>query len=120
MNSLAVTDQAAEVVAIASRVKLADIEAAISGVYYTTANRALSDEALSIEHLAPLSIMTICVVVMRNGFVVIGNSAPASPENFNPDLGRKFAYEQCIRQLWPLMGFALRDKLSAQLENQAP
>jgi hypothetical protein len=38
--------------------------------------------------------------------------ARASPENFNADLGRKFAYEDAVRQLWPLMGYALRDKLA--------
>jgi hypothetical protein len=42
---------------------------------------------------------------------VIGKSAPASPENFNAELGKKFAYEDAVRQLWPLMGFALRDRL---------
>lgn len=50
---------------------------------------------------------------MRNGFIMVGKSAPTSPENFNAELGRKLAYEDCIRQLWPLMGFALRDRLAA-------
>lgn len=112
-DSLSVTDAASEAVAVAPRVRLADIEAAIGGVYYVTAARAVADEALSPEHLAPLSLLTLCVVVMRNGFTVIGKSAPASAENFNAELGRRFAYEDAIRQLWPLMGFALRDKLSA-------
>ena len=115
--SLKHTDQEAAAVAKAPRVSLADIEAAIGGVYYTTAERALSYEALSPEHEGPLGILILCVVVMRNGFTVIGKSAPASPENFNADLGRKFAYEDCIRQLWPLMGFALRERLSQLAQN---
>ena len=49
---------------------------------------------------------------MRNGFVVIGKSAPAAPKNFDAEKGRTFAYEDAVRQLWPLMGFALRDKLA--------
>jgi hypothetical protein len=60
-----------------------------------------------------LKLLSVCMLVMRNGFTVIGTSAPASPENFNAELGRKLAYENAIRQLWPLMGFALRDKLAA-------
>lgn len=60
----------------------------------------------------PLAYLSICLLVMNNGFTVIGKSAPASPANFNADLGRQFAYEDAIRQLWPLMGFALRDKLA--------
>jgi hypothetical protein len=82
-------------------------------VYYATGDQALAHEALSVEHMAPLSIITLCVVVMRNGFTIIGKSAPASPENFNAELGRKLAYEDAVRQLWPLMGFALRDRLAA-------
>jgi len=50
--------------------------------------------------------------VTRNGFTLIGKSAPASPDNFDPVLGRKLAYEDAVRQLWPLMGYALRDKLA--------
>lgn len=111
--SLKQSDQDAAAVATAPRVSLADIEGAIGGTYYATAERALSDEALSPEHLQPLKILTLCVLVMRNGFTVIGKSAPASPETFNADLGKKFAYEDCIRQLWPLMGFALRERLAA-------
>lgn len=112
-DSLRVTDAASEAVAVAPRVKLADIEASIGGIYYVTADRAVSaNEAVSYEHMAPLSLLTLCVVVTRNGFTVIGKSAPASRENFNADLGKRFAYEDAIRQLWPLMGFALRDRLA--------
>lgn len=113
MDSLKVTDEASKAVATHPRVSLADIEAAIGGIYYTTGlNAAASyDCVVSEVHHAQLDILTICIVVMRNGFTVIGKSAPASPENFNRDLGRKFAYEDAVRQLWPLMGFALRDRL---------
>jgi len=113
--SLQQSDQDAAAVAVAPRVALADIEAAIGGVYYSTALKAVgaASEAISDEHRQPLGLLTLCVMVMRNGFTVIGKSAPASPENFNADLGRRFAYEDAIRQLWPLMGFALRDRLAA-------
>ncbi len=112
--SIEATDQESAAVATHPRVALSDIEAAIGAVYYTSGERALTDETLSQEHIGPLRLLSICIIVMRNGFTVIGKSAPASPENFNRDLGRKFAYEDAIRQLWPLMGFALRDKLAAR------
>jgi hypothetical protein len=64
------------------------------------------------RQLVDVENLSICLLVMKNGFVVIGKSAPASPENFNRELGKKFAYEDAVRQLWPLMGFALRDRLS--------
>lgn len=49
---------------------------------------------------------------MNNGFTVIGKSVPASPANFDAQLGRKLAYEDAVRQIWPLMGFALRARLA--------
>lgn len=122
MDSLKVTDAASAAVAVAPRVKLEDIEAAIGGIYYTSGlNAAQSGESapVSQEHRAPLQILTICLIVMRNGFTVIGKSAPASPENFNADLGRQYAYEDAVRQIWPLMGFALRDKLVEAAETAA-
>jgi len=49
---------------------------------------------------------------MENGYAVVGKSAPADAENFDEDLGKKFAKEDAIRQLWALEGYALREKLS--------
>ncbi len=54
---------------------------------------------------------------MQNGFTVIGKSAPASPENFDPEKGKRFAYEDAVKQLWPLEGYALRERLSGRAAN---
>jgi hypothetical protein len=63
-----------------------------------------------------LEVLTICILQVRNGFTVIGKAAPADPGNFDADLGKKFAYEDAVRQLWPLYGFALREELSRTTE----
>lgn len=112
-NSLEVTDRESRAGARAPRVALADIEAAIMHRFEFTADQPLL--ALGIGSGAQLTAvenLSVCLLVMRNGFIVIGKSAPASPENFNRELGKKFAYEDAVRQLWPLMGFALRDRLA--------
>lgn len=111
MSSLHETDRAAAAVSVAPRVTLADIEGAIVERHHFTAGEAVV--ALGAPVSAPLSLLSLCILVMKNGFTVIGKSAPASPENFNAELGRKFAYEDAIRQLWPLAGYALREKLAA-------
>lgn len=111
MDSLKVTDEASAAVATHPRVTLADIEAAIMQEHTFTAGAACG--ALGHPTSEPLELLTICILVMQNGFTVIGKSAPASPENFNAELGKRFAYEDAIRQLWPLMGYALRDKLAS-------
>lgn len=108
--SLEQSDAAAASVAVAPRVALADIEAAISARYDFTADQAVG--ALDMPPIEPLKLLSVCILVMQNGFTVIGKSAPASAENFDAELGRRFAYEDAIRQLWPLMGFALRDRLA--------
>ena len=58
--------------------------------------------------------LTIAVVVMNNGYAVIGKSAPADPENFDVEMGKKFAKEDAIRELWGLEGYALRERLHAE------
>ena len=114
-SSLEVSDAAAAAVAVAPRVQLADIEAAIANVFYLDTEDAVRDcyriDESNEASLKAIACLTICLVVLKNGFTVIGKSAPASPENFNAELGRKFAYEDAIRQIWPLMGFELRARL---------
>lgn len=60
----------------------------------------------------PLSLLTFCVLVLKNGFTVTGESACASPENFDAEIGRKIALENAKQKIWPLMGYALKQKLS--------
>lgn len=97
----------------APRVSLADIQASIARTIFTTGDQVEYVANNTAQSNNPLALLTICLVVMKNGFTIIGKSAPASPENFDPELGRKLAYEDCVRQIWPLMGFALREKLAA-------
>jgi hypothetical protein len=61
-----------------------------------------------------LKLLTFCVLVLRNGFTVTGESACASPENFNAEIGRKIARQNAISKVWPLMGYELRSKLAQQ------
>jgi len=109
--SLEASDEEAGRHAVAPRVTLADIEGAIAERYDFTAAKALS--AMGAPHSPAFEVLSICILVMRNSFTIIGKSASASPENFNAEFGKKLAYEDCIRQLWPLMGFSLRDRLAA-------
>lgn len=97
MDSLKISDAESAAVATAPRVTLDSMEAKIETEQYTVID----------------NILTLCVIKMRNGFYVVGESAPASPANFNADLGRKFARENAVRKLWAFEGYALREKLAA-------
>ena len=120
MNSLQATEDLGAKGATHPRVSLDDINAAISSEHVFSALDGVDGyyrggyEAQGVQDAAALGRLTICVLVMRNGFTVIGKSAPASPENYDAEKGRTFAREDAIRQLWPLMGFSLRDRLTAE------
>lgn len=62
-------------------------------------------------HIVPNTTTTICSLILRNGFVVNGESAAASPENFNEDIGKEIAYNNARDKIWPLLGYQLKDKL---------
>lgn len=111
MSSLDVSEALGAKGATHPRVSLSDLNAAIRQEHYFTAGEAVAAMAQPTEPESPLDLLTICILVLHNGFTIIGKSAPASPENFDADKGRTFAREDAIRQLWPLMGFALRERL---------
>lgn len=106
----------------APRVTPADIEAEIASEHYFTAADGVAGEA-SLRHgivvvgdsepPQALALLTFCVLVLRNGFTVTGESACASPENFDAEIGRKIARQNAVQKIWPLLGFRLRDQLSA-------
>ena len=64
--------------------------------------------------LPALGLLTFYVLVLKNGFTVTGESACASPENFDAELGRKIARQNAVQKMWPLMGYALKEKLAGQ------
>ena len=70
-------------------------------------------------HVFPGTTMTVCALRLRNGFLVIGESAAASPANFNAELGRKIARDNARNKIWALEGYALRERLTAKAANVA-
>lgn len=65
-------------------------------------------------HVFPGTTLTVCALTLRNGFTVVGESASASPENFDADLGKKIARDKARDKIWALEGYLLRSKLSGQ------
>lgn len=103
----------------APRITLSDVEANIVGEYYFTADQAVQATLSDQDELTRLTgahgelrLLTFCVLVLRNGFTVTGESACASAENFNAEIGRRIARENAISKIWPLMGYELRSKLA--------
>jgi hypothetical protein len=97
----------------APRVTPAQIEAIIMDETYIVPADVIEQRGgqLTAEH--PLRLLTICVLVLYNGFTVTGESACASPENFNAELGRKIARQNAVAKIWPLEGYRLKTQLHA-------
>ncbi len=102
----------------APRVTPVDIQDNIVSEHYFTASDGVNGSFINAQcgYTPPkeLGLLTFCVLVLRNGFTVVGESACASPENFNAEIGRKIARDNAVQKIWPLMGYALKDKLAQQ------
>lgn len=99
----------------APRITPADIEANIvSEHYFTATDGVIGTGEYDIPTTIPanLDLLTFCVLVLKNGYTVTGESACASPENFDADIGRKIARQNAVQKIWPLMGYELRSKLA--------
>lgn len=102
----------------APRITPGDIKANIVSEHYFTAGdgvmgavSAQVEQPNTVSYDSSLDLLTLCVLVLRNGFTVTGESACASPENFDAEIGRKIARENAINKLYPLMGYELRSRL---------
>ena len=107
----------------APRITPADIEANIMFEGYFSAwegtdggvqGKIKADATEEQEHAVRVSLclLTICTIVLRNGFTCIGTSSCASPANFDPEIGRKIARQKALEDVWKVMGYELRTKLA--------
>lgn len=106
----AVTEQELVAKAVAPRVTQDALLANIVAEHYFTAGEAVFGAVERPGH--PLDLLTFCVLVLKNGFTVTGESAVASPENFDPAIGRRLARQHAEGKIWPLMGYELKERLS--------
>lgn len=110
----------------APRVTPHHIESVIAGEYFFNASEGVAgaNEGVALrnedpiannqpnDHHKQLSLLTFCVLVLKNGFTVTGESACASPENFDYDIGCQIARENAVNKIWLLEGYLLKQKLS--------
>lgn len=97
----------------APRITPADITMNIQSEHYFTAGDGVSGAkpGCAVCYPASLGLLTFCVLTLQNGFTVTGESACASPENFDPEIGRKIARQNAEQKIWPLMGYELKERL---------
>lgn len=105
----------------APRLTPAWIDDTIGAEYTFRVSDALSAASNPAVPIMPaLECLTICVLVLKNGFTVTGESACASPENYDRDIGNKIARDNARNKIWQLEGYLLKDRLaSAAATNSA-
>lgn len=65
-------------------------------------------------YIFPETTVTVCCLTLRNGYCVVGQSACASRENFDAELGRQIARDDARQKIWALEGYLLRQHLAMQ------
>lgn len=102
---------------VAPRITPADVEANITSEFYFTAadgvEGASGHRPSSVRAGTALSLLTFCVLVLRNGTKIVGiNYGAISIENHSAEKGREEARKNAVEQIWPLLGYELRTKLA--------
>jgi hypothetical protein len=93
------------------RITLADIEANIADEYYFTGSDHIADRGVAQWHPS-LDLITFCILILKNGFSVIGSSVCFSRDHYSAEVGREVARENALQNVWPLMAYALKEKLA--------
>jgi hypothetical protein len=109
MNDQAIEQEIKAKGLIAPRVTLADLEANIA-------------DTEIVKHVSKTGqVLRWAVLTTQNGFAVVGKpSVAVSPENDNTEVGEKIAIDNARNELWPLMGYALKQQLHEQQQPTAP
>ncbi|RGD90634.1 hypothetical protein DYI96_10345 [Acinetobacter sp. SWAC57] len=101
----------------APRLSPQDIDAKIKGIYFSNPLQGINPEtAIDEGAYQNLRCLTFCSIVLENGFTVTGESACASPENFDEAIGQEIAFKNAREKIWQLEGYLLKEKLSHQIK----
>ena len=99
-----------------AKVSLADLEDCIVSEHYFTAkdganegrdNNTKENKPKELDVFKQLGLLTFCVLVLKNGFSVVGKSTCVDARNFKAEEGKMIARSNALNEMWPLMGFAL-------------
>lgn len=71
-------------------------------------DRAVVDE---MYHVFDGTTLTVCVLVLKNGYTVTGESAAVSKDNFDAEIGKRIARDNARNKIWQLEGYLLRQRL---------
>jgi hypothetical protein len=117
MNDQAIEQEIQAKGKTAARITPDRINEVIAG--YNTFNVGAALRALNVPTSPAFDLLTMCVITLANGFTVTGESACASPENFDQEIGSKIALDNAKQKIWALEGYLLKQQLHLRAEFDA-
>lgn len=60
------------------------------------------------------STLDICVLVLKNGYTVVGKATPVDPAAYSKEVGQRIARERAVEQIWPLLGYELKSTIESE------
>lgn len=73
--------------------------------------QSINEKIAQVRFIKATDVLTLAILTMQNGFFVTGESACASPENYNQEIGERLAYQMAFKKLWSLEGYLLKQRL---------
>lgn len=120
---MSVTEEELQQSAVAPRVTLEEVNNSIAAEHYFTAYEGVLGERFNHQEgegpeeegsiPKSLGLLTFCVLTLQNGYTVYGTSACADFSNYNKDIGQRLAKQNAVNQIWPLLGYQLKNRLHA-------
>lgn len=62
-------------------------------------------EAVYFHH----GVLTVCALLMENGFFHVGQSACMDPKTYDKDIGKEMAYEDAFRKAWSYEAYLMKE-----------
>lgn len=90
----------------------------MSDIVFLTKDRLKALVVKEYYYRIPDSTVTICALNLKNGFVVVGDSACIDPSKFDEEIGRQVAFDDAIDKLWGLEGYRLKSEGMFNQEQQ--
>lgn len=112
MNDQSIEQEIQQKGLTAPRITPDDVENNIVSEHFFTAAQGSCAAAPQQPISVSLDLLTFCVLVLENGFTVTGESACASPDNFDAEIGRKIARQNAVSKIWLFIGDELRSQLA--------
>ena len=97
---------------LATKVRIEDLDANIKHEFFFTAEDACFEKYSTLKYPEEtqdaLARLTICVLVLQNGFTCTGTNACVSKEDWSAEIGKRMAKEMALEEVWTLMAYELK------------